>query len=326
MPKSTRPRRGSLQYWPRKRARRIYPRMKWFGKELKPLGFAGFKAGMTHVQLIDTNPKSHSYGKTITKSATIIDCPPLFVCGLRFYKKDKGLVSIGEIWYDRIPKELELERKTNPAKKKFEIEKFDMEKMENKIDVRLIVATQPKKSGMKKKKPDVFELGLGGDVGRKIDYAKKLLGKEINVKDVFSVGDFLDVSAVTKGHGYTGPVKRFGIRIQTRKDQQSHRHAGSIGSTVPRRVDWRVPLAGQYGFFTRTEFNKRLLMIDDDVKKILPSGGFLNYGIPKSYIVVEGSVPGPRKRLVMLRKAIRAKTRFPVEIKYISLKSMQGGV
>ena len=103
-----------------------------------------------------------------------------------------------------------------------------------------------------------------------------------------------------------------------------HRHVGSIGSQTPRKVDWRVPAAGQHGFHTRTDLSKRILMIDNDIKKVLPEGGFLGYGIPKSFIMLEGSVPGPRKRLVILRHAARQARAVPAEIKYISLASKQG--
>lgn len=285
------------------------------------LGFAGWKAGMTHVQYIDSNPKSPTTGKILSKSVTVLDCPPLFVCGIRFYgRSHSGLISLGEKWSDKIPKDIEITKKATPAIKQSEVDHSKV------IDVRLIVASQPKKSGMAKKKPDVFELGLGGDdLKKKIEFAESHLGKEISIKDVFRIGEFIDVSAVTKGHGFSGSVKRFGIRIQTRKDQQMHRHVGSIGSTVPRKVDWRVPQAGQYGFFTRTEYNKRLLMIGDDAKKINPKGGFLSYGmIPEHFILLEGSVPGSTKRLVVLQKGSRAGREMPVDIQYISQESKQG--
>lgn len=294
--KRSRSRRGSLQFWPRKRAKRIYP---------TKADFAGWKAGMTHVQYTDTNTKSPRYGKTITKAVTVLDCPPLLVCGIRFYKKTP-MRAVGEKWIEKLPENLK--RKVGNQIGSFK-EDFDI--------VRLIVATQPEKSGMRKKKPEVFEMPWDKD-------AKSLLGKEIFAKDVFKVGEYADVSSVTKGHGFTGAVKRFGIRIQTRKDQQMHRHVGSIGSTTPRKIDWRVPQAGQYGFFTRTEFNKRIVLIGDDAKKITPRGGFLGYGSLTNFILIEGSLPGHRKRLVILRKASRIKRFEPIEIKSISLESKQG--
>ncbi|MBI2172661.1 MAG: 50S ribosomal protein L3 [Candidatus Aenigmarchaeota archaeon] len=317
MPHRNRPRRGTLQYWPRKRAKRIYPRTSFWPEsaETKPLGFAGWKAGMTHVQAVDNNSKSPTYGKIISRPVTVIDAPSLFVCGFRAYKKTgSGMKCIGEKWSGSIPKEVHIEKKTVPGKKAPEMKDFS--------DIRLIVATQPAKSGMHKSKPEVFEIGIGG--GKKLEYAESVLGREIGMKDAFKPGEFVDVSAVTQGYGYTGPVKRFNIRIQTRKDKQMHRHVGSIGSTTPRKVDWRVPQAGQHGFHARTEFTKRIMMFDDDATKVIPDGGFVGYGIPKSFILIEGSVPGPRKRLIRLRKAVRKNSPVPVEIKFISRESKQG--
>ncbi len=322
-------RRGSLQYWPRSRARRIYPSVNWQGIEKKHadhsgiLGFAGFKVGMTHVQYIDTRANSPTNNKTITRAVTIIDSPSVFVCGIRFYGKTHtlSLKILGEKWSDSIPKDLEISRKTMPGKKPSHVDHAKV------ADVRLIVATQPKKSGMDKKKPDVFELGIGGKtVDEKTKAAESRLGKELFAKDVFKVGEWVDVSGVTKGHGFTGPVKRFGIRIQGRKDRQMNRHPGSIGPTTPRKVSWRVPMAGQYGYFTRTEFTKRLLGIGDDASKINPAGGWLRYGVvPGNYIMVEGSVPGPSKRLVFVRKVVRSRRKDVVtELKYISTDSKQG--
>lgn len=219
----------------------------------------------------------------------------------------------GEKWAT-IPKEINIEKKTFPAKKVFEAKDAD--------DIVLMVATQPAKSGMHKSKPEVFEIGIGGK--KKLEYAESVLGKEISAKDVFKAGEFIDVSAVTKGYGYTGPVKRFNIRIQTRKDKQMHRHVGSIGSTTPRKVDWRVPQAGQHGFHARTEFSKKFIMAGDEPEKVTPAGGFVGYGLLKSFVMIEGSVPGPRKRLIRLRKGKRENAVVPLDIKFVSLESKQG--
>lgn len=320
MAKRGRPRRGSLQYWPRKRSRRIYTRISHWPhvKDVKLLGFAGYKAGMTHVQLVDATPKSPTYGKTVMKPATIIDAPSLFVLGYRLYKKSpSGLVSVSQKISDKIPKELNIERKSKLA---------SSAEMKEADDVRLIVATQPQKSGMRKQKPEIFEIAVGGeDFSKKKEYCDSLVSKEVAAGDVLKPGEFVDASAVTKGHGFMGPVKRYGIRIQTRKDKQMHRHVGSIGSTVPRHVDWRVPAAGQYGFFHRTELNKKVLLIDSDGRKVNAKGGLLGYGlVPGTFILIEGSVPGPRKRLVRLRRAVREQRFAPAELKYISTDSKQG--
>ncbi len=323
MGKRSKPRRGSMQYWPRKRASRIYPRISSWpaSADAKPLGFAGWKAGMTHVQYIDNNATSPTYGKIVSKSATIIDAPSLFVCGVRFYTKTvHGMKTAGEQWAENIPKEIDIGRKTGAKKPAAGNPETDAE-----YDVRLLACTQLEKSGMKKKTPELFELGIGGEKDKKKEYALSLLGKEISAKDVFKAGDYIDVSAVTKGHGFTGVVKRFGVRLGTRKSKQAHRHTGSVGPTTPSHILHTVPLPGQHGFFSRTEFSKRIVMIDDDARKVNTKGGLLGYGmIPKSFILVEGSVPGPKKRLIRLRKAIRTAKFSPVDMKYVSLESKQG--
>ncbi len=308
-----------MQYWPRKRASRIYPRVStWAASaDAKPLGFAGWKAGMTHVQYTDNNASSPTYGKVVSKAATIIDAPSLFVLAARFYKKtSSGLTTAGEQWTDKIPDDIHITKKTFPGKKAAP-SAFD--------DVRLLVCTQTEKSGMRKNKPEVFEIGIGGNTEKKKDGAVSLVGKEILAKDVFKAGDFIDASAVTKGHGFTGVVKRFGVRLGTRKSKQAHRHTGSVGPTTPSHIMHTVPLPGQYGYFTRTESNKRVIMVDDDANKINSKGGLLGYGlVPKSFILIEGSVPGTKKRLIRLRKAVRTTKVSPVDVKYISTESKQG--
>jgi large subunit ribosomal protein L3 len=321
MPHRDASRRGSLAYLPRKRAKRIYPKTKaWVqSKEAKPLGFAGWKAGMTHIQFQDSNAKSPTFGRLVSKPVTIIDAPSLFVCAIRFYKKsDSGFKTVSEKWTKTFPKGLDIKRKILPSAnpKDVNVQKFD--------NIKLIVATQTEHSGMKKQKPDLFELGIGGKLDDKLKYAETVLGKTIDVKDVFKAGEYVDVAGVTKGSGYTGVVKRYGVRVQTRKDKQMHRHVGSIGSTVPRKVDWRVPQAGQFGYLTRTEFGKRVVAVDDDSKKITPDGGFVRYGQVKNFILIEGSVPGPKKRLIRLRKSVRVTKIAPLDIRFISVGSKQG--
>ena len=173
-----------------------------------------------------------------------------------------------------------------------------------------------------KKKPEIFEIALGGSNEEQIKYAKEISGKEIKVSDVFKEGDLVDVSAVTKGKGFEGPVKRFGIKTLGRKYQQMARHTGSLGQNEPGKIRWTVPQAGQKGFQTRTELNKRILKISNNFSI---NGGFLNYGnISGEYIFLEGCVPGPKKRLIRLRQAIRPKKVYPVEITQISTESKQG--
>src|SRR3972149_3577337 len=101
--KRKRPRRGSLGVWPRKRAKRIYPIVKTYAKrkENKLLGFAGYKAGMTSLILIDNQPKSPTKGEEIKRAVTIIETPPLKVLSVRLYKRNPyGTKVVGEVWAD----------------------------------------------------------------------------------------------------------------------------------------------------------------------------------------------------------------------------------
>ena len=322
MPETKKPREGSLAFYPRKRAARIYPNIDTYPSIDKtiPLAFAAYKVGMGHIIALDNRKNSPTYGLQISIPITILEAPFLKVIGVRFYQKTiKGLKALTEIYAKELPKELERKTKikSNYSEQKLE----EIKKMTEKISsVRLIVATQPKRSGIGKKKPEVFEIEVGGkSIKEKIDYALSLIGKEISPNEVFREGEIVDVIAVTKGKGTQGPVKRFGVKIQVRKAKEKRRHIGSLGQERPGKVRWSVPMAGQMGFQTRTELNKRIIKIGDG-KEINIKSGFKRYGIIKSnFIILEGSVPGSKKRLIMIRKAIRSKEYaiLPYEIKSI---------
>ncbi|MFH1420725.1 MAG: 50S ribosomal protein L3 [Candidatus Aenigmatarchaeota archaeon] len=315
MPRKRRPRRGSLAYV-RKKALNIVHGMLSYTKikEAKPQCFFGWKVGMTHVQYIDTSSR-FTKDRLVSRPVTVLESPSLFVCALRYYiNTSKGLNVAGEKWCEKLPKDV---KNVFVGKNKNQISNFD--------SIRLLACTQPSSSGMKQTTSDLIEIGIGGNADEQSKYGESILGKEINADDMFKQGDYIDVSAVTKGHGYTGPVKRFGIKLQSHKAEQKRRHVGAHGTERPGRLRWTTPQAGQYGFFNRTELNKRILMMGDDASKINIKGGFLDYGLVKGkFILVEGSVPGHVKRLVCMRKAMRTEKTEPVEIKYISLDSKQG--
>lgn len=310
MVRRSKPRAGSLAFYPRKRARRIYPRIDTWPKteKVRILGFSGYKVGMIHAKILDKREGSPTQGQEITIPATVLECPPLKVIGIRVYSQtSRGLKIFGEVWDKSVEKDKFLKRKLTVGKYKTEEKMNYIEENLDKVsEVRLIVATQPRETGLSKKTPEIFEITVGGNLQDAWNTAKEKLGKEIKISEVFQEGEFVDTIAVTKGKGTAGPVKRFGVKIQTRKAHKKRRHVGALGSETPGRVLWTVAQAGQLGFQTRTEFNKRVLKIGEKPEEINPSGGFKNYGIIKnSYILVEGSVPGPKKRLVRLRKAIR---------------------
>src|SRR3990167_11340291 len=89
MPSRRQPRSGSMQFWPRKRAKRIYARVKsWSRKDGGLAGFAGYKVGMSHVSFTDPRKNSLTKGMEVTHAVTIVECPALKIIGANFYTKD----------------------------------------------------------------------------------------------------------------------------------------------------------------------------------------------------------------------------------------------
>ena len=330
------PRKGSVAFSPRKRVARETPRVSTWPKsdETGLLGFAGYKVGMTHVTALDSRKGSPTENMELSVPCTILEAPPLVVLGIRAYTKTTyGLKTLTDVLAnDNLDDELS--RKISVPK--FEDIESKLENLRNRIDeideVRVLVHTKPKLTSVPKKKPEVLEFGVGGkSVEDKLEYAISVLGQEITPKDVFEEGEFTDAIATTKGKGVQGPVKRFGVRIQYGKAARSgiERHVGSIGPWTPNRTMWTVAMQGQMGYHKRTEYNKKLLKIGDEseVDLINPDGGFVKYGLVKNnYIIVKGSLPGPSKRLVVLRKGVRnaSKDATAPEISYISTTSRQG--
>jgi large subunit ribosomal protein L3 len=166
---------------------------------------------------------------------------------------------------------------------------------------------------------------LKGGVQEKLDYALSHLVKKIPVKDVFKDNTFVDVTAVTKGKGFQGIVKRFGVRRQPRKSTQKRRHMGTGGPITPSRKFWFWPTPGQHGYHTRTEYNKAVLKVGADGKEVTPQGDFLRYGPVKGdYLLLKGSVPGPAKRIIRLTVPRRQKEQSTFNVVHIDLSSKQG--
>lgn len=322
------PRRGSLGYSPRKRVQSQVPRIRNWVRESKVRiqGFAGYKAGTTHVAIIDDYSKSPTHGEEIATAATVIEVPPLKVLGVRVYGSDThGLKIIGEARAKDESKDL---LRVLPPAKELRSKVEDLDKLLNQAkEVRVLVYTQPRLSGLGKKTPEIMEYAVGGAPKESLEYAKKILGREIKFGEVFEAGEFIDTISVTKGKGFQGALKRWGLKHLARKSRKGHRTVGSLGPITPGATMWSVPQSGQMGHQQRTEFNKRILKIGSGSEAV-PKGGFLNYGIVNSdYVILKGSVAGPRKRLIRLRPAIRPPRRLPEgkpQVTYVSLESKQG--
>ncbi len=315
MPKAHNPRRGSTQFWPRKRSKRSVARIRSWAEENKaiPLGFIGYKAGMTHVMANDNHPKSLTKGEEIMLAATIIDCPPMTVAGISFYKNSKKINSIlaGKLTKE-LGKKIQLPKKA--VKKIDDVKEFD--------DLRLLVHSNPKLASIGTKKPKLLEIALGGNKDEKLTYAKEVLGKEIKLEDVFENGLSLDAHGITKGKGFQGTVKRYGVPIKQHKGEKVKRGIGNLGAWTPKRVQFQVPQPGKMGYHLRTEYNKQLLKIGSDGQEVTPKGGIQKYGeVKSSFLLLKGSIVGPRKRIVVLTKSIRPDKKLVkegYEVKYIS--------
>jgi large subunit ribosomal protein L3 len=315
MPARRRPGKGSKAYYPRKRARRIYPRIKTWpaSKDAKPLGFAGYKAGMTHVTMINTNTNSTTKGQQISKAVTVLECPPISVFAFRCYVNKSNPF---DVFSETFGKNLSRKNSVSKTPKKVDDQLKNLPKNISKIN--LMCNTNP----VFKKKPEVFEIALGGSVDEQLKFAKEILGKDMKLSDVFKEGELVDVFAVTKGYGFEGPVRRFGVKTHGRKAQMMARHVGALGQDEPGRIRYTVPQSGQTGFQTRCDLNKRILKITNGFSV---DGGFINYGNVKSdCLILEGCIPGSKKRLIRLRMATRPKKLYPIDIKTISTESKQG--
>jgi large subunit ribosomal protein L3 len=300
MPTRKSPRKGSLQYWPRKRASKILPSANWkaINSDKKLKGFIGYKAGMVSLEIKDNTENSMTKGKNIIIPGTIIECPEMKIFSVRFYKN--GVVGL-DVLNSQLDKELK--RTVKIPKNAEKAKKLDSVKTEDYDDLSVIVYSNVKKTGLKKK-PDLAEIGLSGSYEDKVAWVKENLGKEISVQDIFSNAELIDTRGLTKGKGFSGPVKRFGINLKVSKAEKGRRRPGNVGPWHPARVIFRVPMAGQLGMFTRVEYNKKIVDVQKASEK--PINAIKNYGdIKTNYLIITGSVQGSAKRQILVTAPLR---------------------
>ena len=146
-------------------------------------------------------------------------------------------------------------------------------------------------------KPELGHLKKAGEARKRTLKEFKLancdalnVGDEVKV-DVFAEGDRVDVTGISKGHGYQGVIKRHGAaRLkESHGTGPVHRHAGSMGSsTDPSRIFKGKIGAGQMG-------NEQVTVLNLDVIKVDPELGG---------IAVRGAIPGPKGGIVYLRNSV----------------------
>ncbi|MHA1220212.1 MAG: 50S ribosomal protein L3 [Candidatus Heimdallarchaeota archaeon] len=305
--------KGKIRSWPA------------WDAEPKLLGFAGFKAGMTHLTVIENRKNSPMFNQERIVPVTIIECPPLKVIGIRGYRYTPiGLKIAAEAMIKKLPEGLERKMiipKKYDAKARL---KTLQERLGSIYELRVIAITNPEEAKLPRKTPDILEIKVGAkEITEAFAFAKDLLGKTVPIDTVFEQGEFVDTIGVTKGKGIQGPVKRFGIKILTRKTRGVKRKPGALGPWRPARTMYTVAHQGQHGYHQRTEYNKLIIKIGTKEENITPSGGFKKYGeVKNDFVLMKGSVQGPAKRLITMRNPIRGKKKFAApEIITISLSS-----
>jgi len=342
--KFEKPRSGNLGFLPRKRTRHHRGRVRSFPKDdisQKPhfTAFVGIKAGMTHITRDMHRIDSRLHKKEVVEAVTIIETPPLKVVGFVGYIETiSGLRALSTVWCNSLS--VELKRRfyknwyhskkkafTKYCQKKEESANAESRILKYCTVIRAICHSQNHlMNNMKGKKAHVMEIQInGGTIAEKVAFVKGFFEKDLKVDQVFKQNELLDCIGVTTGKGYTGVIKRYGLKKLPRKSHRGLRKAGCIGSWHPTKVAYTIPRAGQSGYHHRTELNKKIYRIgqgerygtnnnastenDLTTKNITPMGGFVNYGIVRDdYIMIKGCCIGPKKRSLVLRKSLYTKT------------------
>jgi large subunit ribosomal protein L3 len=321
------PRRGSIAFRPRARAKSLEARVRTWpqlaAEKSSLLGFAGFKAGGIQILTVDDREKTPNFGKQLLNAATVIATPTLKIIGIRGYKHDLyGQHAIFDVYAKDLPKELS--RKFDAKSKDDGLSKAES-LLNSASDVMAVVAVSPNSIGLAQKVPFVFEVAVSGEDARsQYDYVRSILGKEIKITDVFQIGQNIDVFGITRGKGIEGPITRFGVKRKQHKSRKSVRAVGTLGPISPAVVMYTVARQGQRGFHQRTEYNKRILIISNTDKdaenSINPPGGFKHFGLVRGdYIVVRGSIPGVPKRLIKMRQPVRGVSKKVLEPKVLEV-------
>ena len=291
------PRKGSVAFSPRKRAAKETPRIKSWppNDEPKLLGLAGYKVGMTHALVTDSDKNSPTNGMDVFTPVTVLEVPPVVVMGIRAYEKtSRGLKVITEVLADNLDEELSrkisLPKEYNKSEAIAKIQGV-LDKTE---DIKVLVHTNPKVTSVPKKKPDIFECGIGGaNPEEKLNTVLELLGNEVKASDILNEGQFVDAIATTKGKGFQGVIKRHHqSRGPMGHGSMYHRRPGSMGSTsTPGRVFKGKKLPGHMGMETVTIQNLEVVRVDLD----------------KNVILVKGSVPGNKGAILKIRNSVKSK-------------------
>ena len=126
----------------------------------------------------------------------------------------------------------------------------------------------------------------------RFDNASEYTVKQEIKADIFEVGDHIDATAISKGKGYQGAIKRHGqARGPMTHGSKYHRHAGSNGAASdPSKVFKGKKMPGQMGHVKVTVQNLEVVRVDAE----------------NNLLLVKGSVPGPKKSLITIKESVKA--------------------
>lgn len=127
--------------------------------------------------------------------------------------------------------------------------------------------------------------------------------------ELFSAGDIVDVTGISKGKGFNGTIVRNNAKIGPKSHGSGHhRHIGSLATTgiTSRKggIDKGTMMAGQEGRYTTTNQNLEVIKIDAE----------------NNYMLIKGNVPGPKRGLVMVKRTVKAVKNVPARelVNYVS--------
>jgi len=328
--------------------------------------FMSYKAGMTHIVRDVDKPGSKLHKKEVVEPVTILEAPPMVVVGFVGYvETPRGLRALTSVWAGHLSEECKRRfYKSWHSSKQKAFTKYQKRWSEASKDgkenpmaaeverakkycqvIRAICHTQIGKVKIGQKKAHIKEIQVnGGTTDKKVDFAMGLFEQEVKVADVFTQDEMIDTIGATKGHGIAGVVTRWGVTRLARKTHRGLRKVACIGSWHPARVQFQVPRSGQRGYHHRTEINKKIYRVGKSVKDdpnnatteadltdkaITPLGGFSHFGeVTQDYVMLKGTVMGPRKRVITMRKSLLPQvSRTAVEkiaLKFIDTSSKFG--
>ena len=180
-------RKGSMEFWPHRRAKKQMPRVRTWSRSAEPgfLGSIAFKAGMTHIMMMDDSA-SPAKGTEIARAVTVLEIPKVYIYGVRLYGKKYLYTQPAAESYDAaLAKRVGI----NEAEQNLDKLKSDTS---NFIDASALAFMDASNLGFGNKRVMRFEVAVGGkDVNEKIGFLEKWIGKEIIYSAVMLYEEFV---------------------------------------------------------------------------------------------------------------------------------------